>query len=105
MLLRKSLPFPPYGLRIAQEQDLYFPLEDYAARYLPISHYCPTWDDKLRRARLVLSSGPKTKRGKFGKILEVPLAERRLCDFYEIKWVSTFGTVELDQLLRRRIPR
>jgi hypothetical protein len=112
LLLRESLPFPPYGLRIAQGQDVPYPtsqdqvvqnLRDQAVQYLPIGHCCPTWDDNLRRRRLLLSGGPKTKGGKFGTTLEVPLAERRLCDFYEVKWESKFGTIELDQLLGRNL--
>jgi hypothetical protein len=106
LLLRESLPFPPYGLRMAQGQDVPYPtLEDHAVQYLPIGHYCPTWDDNLRRRRLLFSGGPKTKGGKFGTTIEVPLAERRLCDFYEVKWESKFGTVELDQLLGRSLRR
>jgi hypothetical protein len=102
LLLRESLPFPPYGLRIAQGQDAVFPaFEDHSVQYLPIEHFCPTWDDNLRRQRLLLSGGPTTKGGKFGTTIEVPLAERRLGDFYEVKWESKFGTVELHQLLGR----
>jgi hypothetical protein len=101
LLLRQSLPFPPYGLRIGEGKDVSFPsLPDQAAQYLSIGHYCKTWDDDLRREKFLLTDGPKTKLGKFGTIIKVPLAARQLCEFYEVKWESKFGTVELDQLLR-----
>jgi hypothetical protein len=68
------------GDRYASSVSAASRLEDHAVQYLPIGHYCPTWDDNLRRRRLLLSGGPKTKGGKFGTTIEVPLAERRLCD-------------------------
>jgi hypothetical protein len=60
LLLRESLPFPPYGLRIGEGKEVSFPnLPDQGAQYLPIGHYCETWDDDLRRKNFCFLTAQK----------------------------------------------
>ena len=105
-LLRSSLPFSPYGLRIrpANNDWMTFANGDYslvetARRCLPIAQLCPNWDEVLPQ--------PQEKRTKFGTVLRAPLSDTRINSAYEVMWRSAIVAerVNIDDLLRKFSPR
>ncbi len=106
-LLRSSLPFRPYGLRIrlANNDWMAFADGDYhlvetCRRSLPIGQLCPHWDEALPQ--------PQEKRAKYGgALLRAPLGDTLLNTVYEVVWQPAVfpETVSLDKLLRQFSPR
>jgi hypothetical protein len=105
-LLRSSLPFPPYGLRVRRatfldliSQDGSVHLVKLAHRSLQISELCSEWDQARPQ--------PSEKRGKYGEILRAPTGNEQINSFYEIAWrpVASTEPVDLDNLLREFSPR
>lgn len=106
-LLRSSLPFSPYGLRIRRAnngwmafRDGNYHLVEYGIRDLPIGKLCENWETALPQ--------PQEKQGRY-RILKAPSADTRVSYVYEVKWLPVFidfhQTSTLDRLLREYSPR
>jgi hypothetical protein len=105
-LLRSSLPFSPYGIRIRRANNdwMAFANGDYwlaetARRCLPVGEVCPNWDEALPY--------PREKRTKYGAVLRAPASDTRINSVYEVIWQSAVfpETVRIDELLRQFSPR
>jgi hypothetical protein len=100
-LLRSSLPFPPYGLRIrpshrveiADASDI---LVEKCCRHL--GELCPNWDEALPQ--------PQVKRTGYRE-LRAPSGDTSLGHAYQMEWqVAVFPeAVRIDELLREFSPR
>jgi hypothetical protein len=104
-LLRSSLPFSPYGLRIRSANNNWmtfangnYHLVETAYRCLPIRHLCPNWDEILPQ--------PREKRSKYGA-LKAPMSDTPVNSAYELIWRSAIlpEAVSIDDLLRHFSPR
>jgi hypothetical protein len=105
-LLRSSLPFSPYGVRIrrANNEWMAFANGDYhfvetCRRSLRICELCPGWDEALPQ--------PQEKRTRYGQLLSAPLGDTQVSSAYKVMWQSVAfpATVDIDQLLREFSPR
>jgi hypothetical protein len=115
-LLRSSLPYPPYGLRIrransewldllrsAYKGELLFWGVENATKYgldeRSIGELCPNWDAALPE--------PRSKQSRFGTTLYAPLADSKVTWAYELKWRPAVvpEQVNIDDLLRQFSPR
>jgi hypothetical protein len=105
-LLRSSLPFSPYGLRIRPPNtncwtfvDTDYAFAETARRVSPVGELCPKWDESLPQ--------PQEKRTKFGAVLRAPLSDTQVNSVYQVIWrPATFPeTVNIDKLLRQFSPR
>jgi hypothetical protein len=107
-LLRLSLPFSPYGLRIRPANNewmafaaRYDHLVELAHRSLPLTHLCPNWDAALPQ--------PPEKHLKYGNVLRAPSSDCIIESVYEVKWQTALvdfrWTAPLDVLLREFSPR
>ncbi|HEY1934487.1 MAG TPA: hypothetical protein VGG99_20965 [Acetobacteraceae bacterium] len=116
-LLRSSLPYPPYGLRIRRAKSewldlmlsaykgepLFYGVENatkYGLEGRSIGELCPNWDAALPE--------PRSKQGRFGTTLHAPLAGSNLTWAYELEWrpaVFPEQEVNIDDLLRHFSPR
>jgi hypothetical protein len=90
-LLRSSLPFSPYDLRVRSANNAWmafadgnYHLVETCRRFLPVGELCPNWDETLPK--------PQEKRGKYGVVLRAPLADVPLNRVYEVMWQpAVFG--------------
>lgn len=105
-LLRSSLPFSPYGLRIrpANNDWMAFANGEYwfteANRpHLSVGELCPKWDQMLPQ--------PQEKCTKYGAVLRAPTSDTRINSVYEVIWQSAVfpEAVKIDELLRQFSPR
>lgn len=114
-LLRSSLPYSPYGLRIRranmewlnllrpayQGELLFYGVESatvYNLEERSIGELCPNWDAALPE--------PRSKQGKFGTTLHAPPADRRVIWAYGLEWRPAVSEeVNIDALLRQFSPR
>jgi hypothetical protein len=104
-LLRTSLPYRPYGLRIrpagsnwievTETEELLF---EHMRRALKLNHVCAGWDAAL--------PVPPTRTGKYGTVY-APDGDQTISDAYWLGWrVVTFpAEVSIDQLLGKFSPR
>jgi hypothetical protein len=105
-LLRSSLPFSPYGLRIrpANNDWMTFADGDYhlveaARRSLPLGQVCQNWDEALPQ--------PPQKQAKFGVVLRAPSSGTQINFVYEVIWRSAIfpETVDIGKLFGQFSPR
>jgi hypothetical protein len=105
-LLRSSLPFSPYGLRVRPANndwmafaDGFYHLVELLRRSQAVGQLCPNWDEALPE--------PQEKRTKYGALLRAPFGDTPLNTVYEVVWRPAVfpETVSLDKLLRQFSPR
>ncbi len=116
-LLRSSLPYPPYGLRIRRANsewldlmrcsykgELLFWGVEHATEYgladRSIGEFSPNWDAALPE--------PRSKEGRFGTTLQAPSADSKVTWAYGLEWrpaVFPEQEVNMDDLLRQFSPR
>lgn len=111
-LLRSSLPFSPYGLRIRSANGwLAFEgsehhLVETVRQSCRIGEICPNWDEALRRRRLLLVKGPRERHDKYGAVVRVPSSDAPISSAYEVRWQPvSHHPVNVDSLLRQFSPR
>jgi hypothetical protein len=116
-LLRSSLPYAPYGLRIRRANSewldllrsaykcelLFWGVENatkYGLEERTIGELCPNWDAALPE--------PRSKQGRFGTTLHAPSAGSKVTWAYGLEWraaVFPEQKVNIDDLLRQFSPR
>lgn len=115
-LLRSSLPYPPFGVRIRRANSewlalllpehknhpLSFQVETvtkYGLEDRSIGEFCPDWDAMLPE--------PRSKKGSFGTTLRAPSADNKIIWAYELEWQPAVfpEQVNIDDLLRQFSPR
>jgi len=105
-LLRSSLPFLPYDLRIRRANNEWMGfagqvdwLLEWARLRLHLGELCPGWDNALPQ--------PSAKKGKYGQMLYAPGGDSPIIAGYEVVWqpILPFEGVDLDKLLREFSPR
>lgn len=104
MLRRRTLPFPPFDVRVRRQSEILENGDGPMWRALPIRCLCPDWDDHLRAAGLMDGDKGKMKRGTYGSHISVPTGESQLGHAYELNWEKIPDAYALHDVLREFSP-
>jgi hypothetical protein len=104
MLRRRTLPFPPFDVRVRRQSEILENGDGPMWRALPIRCLCPDWDEYLRAAGLMDGDKGKMKRGKHGSQISVLTGESILGHAYSLNWEKTPDTYALHDVLREFSP-